>query len=266
MLQPNKPIIANMPPVAVPRPRLLGAANRRAVCGLHAAHFDPDLDASAAAAVGLRQSSGAHARDRDDLEKPAARAILRNRLAGHSQPDHGSDRAAAGARHEHLPRRPGVHRRDVRAHHFRRAGAQPRADRPLVGVPAVRVSAAVQFRLPRRLDELHFRHRRRAVGAGRLDRPARARLAVALCAVDGLRASRCSSAISRRSAFTASACSRSRLLRLWEQRREPWPRPHRRFRRQRAAVPCRGAAALLPARPCSSSAALIGTSAARSTG
>ena len=52
---------------------------------------------------------------------------------------------------------------------------------------------------------------------------ARTRLARALRAVDGLRRSRCSSAISRRSAFTASAFCRSRSLRLWERRREPWP-------------------------------------------
>ena len=44
------------------------------------------------------------------------------------------------------------------------------------------------------------------------------------------------------------------ISRLWERRREPWPAPHRRFRRQRPAVPRRGAAALWPARPCSSSA------------
>ena len=76
--------------------------------------------------------------------------------------------------------------RHVRAHHLRRPGAQPRAVWPLVGAAAVRHSAAVQLRLPRRADELHLRHRRRAVGAGRLGGPARARLAAAHDAVGRL--------------------------------------------------------------------------------
>ena len=74
MLSPNKPIIAPAPlmpaDAALSHAWLFGAADRRAVCRLHFAHLDPDLDASAAAAVGLRQSSGAHACDRDAAENP----------------------------------------------------------------------------------------------------------------------------------------------------------------------------------------------------
>src|SRR4029077_3419412 len=52
------------------------AADRCAFCGLHAAHFHSDLDAPAAAAGGLRQSSCAHARDRNLVEERAACAVL----------------------------------------------------------------------------------------------------------------------------------------------------------------------------------------------
>ena len=45
----------------------------------------------------------------------------------------------------------------------------------LVRAAADRVSAALQHRLPRRHDELRLRHRARALGAGGLDRAARAR-------------------------------------------------------------------------------------------
>ena len=67
---PNKPIIAEAaarrasarPDFPAPQIAVLFAA-------LHAADLDPDLDPSAAAAVGLRQSSGAHAGDRDAVEE-----------------------------------------------------------------------------------------------------------------------------------------------------------------------------------------------------
>ena len=144
-------------------------------------------------------------------------------------------------------------------------GAQPRADRPLVGVPAVRLSAALQLRLPGRIDELHFRHRRRACGRW----PAGSRCASA----PGPRASRCrrcacwrySSAISRRSAFTASACSRSNLRGCGSGGSNPG-RPASSILSPaacRSSPPCRCS---WPARPCSLSAPPIGTSTARSTG
>ena len=119
MLSPDKPTFAEAPLARFRTPGFSRAADRRAVCRLHAAHLDSDLDAPAAAAVRLRQSSGAHAGDRDDQGQSAARQILRNRLAGHSQPDHGFHRAGAGAGDEHLRRRPGLHRRHVRPDHFR---------------------------------------------------------------------------------------------------------------------------------------------------
>src|ERR1035441_10567184 len=50
-------------------------------------------------------------------------------------------------------------------------------NRPLVGVSAVRLSAALQLHLSFRLHELPFRDRRGAVGALRLDRGSRAHLA-----------------------------------------------------------------------------------------
>src|SRR6185437_6965710 len=88
--------------VAFSRAWLLGAANRRVVRGVHLAHFHSNLDPSAAAAVGLRQPSGAYASDSDAGKEPVACPVLRGRLAGHSQSDHGSHRTAAGARHERL--------------------------------------------------------------------------------------------------------------------------------------------------------------------
>src|ERR1019366_968682 len=93
------------------------------------------------------------------------------------KPDDGYDRATAGAVHEYLPGRAGLHRRHVRTDHFGDACAQSHADRPLVGVSAVRLSTALQLHLSFRLHELPFRDRRGAVGALRLDRGSRAHLA-----------------------------------------------------------------------------------------
>ena len=158
------------------------------------------------------------------------------------EPDHGLHRADAGAGDEHLSGRPGLHGHDVRADHFGHAGAQSRAGRPLVGDAAVRDSASVQLRLPRRPDELHFRHRRRAVGAGRLGRGARTRLADPHRAVGGVRGRavllpslgarhlRHRHSVVRNAAAVATA-------------RRAVAAAHRRLRRQRLAVPRRRAAA-----------------------
>src|SRR6185437_2775574 len=122
-------------------------------------------------------------------------------------------------------------------------GVEQGIDRPLVRIPAVRFPAALQLRLPRRLDELYFRHRRRIVGAGRLDRFARALLAAAFRAVDSMR---------RRAVFLSSLRARY----LWHRRAlvrdftnvgtlaRTLARPYRRFRRQWVAVPRCGTVAL----------------------
>src|SRR6185437_14047706 len=107
-------------------------------------------------------------------------------------------------------------------------GVEQGIDRPLVRIPAVRFPAALQLRLPRRLDELYFRHRRRIVGAGRLDRFARALLAAAFRAVflSSLRARY----LWHRRALVRDFTNVGTLARTLA-------RPYRRFRRQWVAVP-----------------------------
>ena len=155
---------------------------------------------------------------------------------------------------------------DVRADHLGHAGAQPRADRPLVGVAAVRHSAALQLRLPRRLDELHFRHRRRVVGAGRLDRrcasaPGRSRFALSTaCAVVLFFCHLSALGVYGIGVLSFEICAAVGTA------RRTVARPHRRFRRRAACRSWPRRRCSMPARPCSWSAASTGSSAARSTG
>src|SRR6185312_13801640 len=53
--------------------RIFSAANRRPVRGVNPAHIHTNLDASSAAAIRLRKSFGANARDSNAGEEPAAR-------------------------------------------------------------------------------------------------------------------------------------------------------------------------------------------------
>ncbi|MEI9804279.1 MAG: hypothetical protein WDN48_07115 [Pseudolabrys sp.] len=68
----------------IPDVRNFRRADRYSIRGADLPHFDPDLDASPAAAVGLRQPPGAHAGNRDAADQPGAGEFLRNQLAGHS--------------------------------------------------------------------------------------------------------------------------------------------------------------------------------------
>ena len=161
--------------------------DRGAVRRADAADLGSGLDPPAAAAVGLRQSPGADAHHRHRPHQRGPRPVLRDRLADHSEPGDGPDRSAARPVHQHLPRRPDFHGRDIRDDHVRHAGAQPGAGRPLVGAAVRRAAAALQLRLPRRPDELHVRGRARAVGDGGLDLAARAAMAAPPFGVVGVR-------------------------------------------------------------------------------
>ena len=147
---------------------------------------------------------------------------------------------------------------DVRGDHLRHAGAQSRVDRPLVAAAAGRDSAAVQLRLPRRVDELSVRHRRGAVGAGGVDRVARAPVAGCGFSSRSASSSRCSSATCRRLAFTASAFCRSNCCDCGNSATQPWPMRSLDF--VAGGLPFLAAAPLLyvKARPCSWSRDLLG--------
>jgi len=70
-------------------------ANSGAVGGAHIADIDTDLDASPAASVRLRESSGADARDRGPVPQSEAGDVLPAELAGDPQSGDGRHRAVA---------------------------------------------------------------------------------------------------------------------------------------------------------------------------
>src|SRR5262249_3714780 len=92
-------------------------------------------------------------------------AVLRDRLANHSQPDDGPRGPADRAVYDCLPCGPGLHRRYLRVDDLRRPGFQPGAVRRLVGAAARSISPTLQSRVPRRSDELRVRHWACFVGA-----------------------------------------------------------------------------------------------------
>src|SRR4029079_1664293 len=108
------------------------SANPGAVAGAHAADIDTDLDASPAASVRLRESSGADARDRGPAPQSAAGDVLPAELAGDPQSGDGRYRAVTRPARERLPRRTDFSGRDVRAHHIGRRDAQSGAGRPIL--------------------------------------------------------------------------------------------------------------------------------------
>ena len=163
-------------------------SDRRVVRGAGRHRIDSSSALSVAAAGRLHQSPLAHARHRHRPQRSGSGAFLSGRVAGHSEPDDGFDRPGPAAGDERLSRGPDLHHHVLRGDPFGHHGAQPPALWPVVGIAADRFSAALQFGLSRRHDELSVRHRPFAVGARSVGGVARARNGAASRGIDAVRA------------------------------------------------------------------------------